>query len=219
MVQLRTDWQGGHDIEPGTGRKVCYSRFNMEWPQTLGVKLDVIFDVGAYDGADAIRFKRAFPDAKVVSVEGDPIRAAAIRKAIVENNIDITFVEAIALDREGFADWYQGGDHTELGTKNGSIFYWPKKPLRPPENHPCTTLLNICQSLGIEKIDLLHIDVEGAELFVLRGLDPIHPRLIWAEVADAWPDAPGSVATHKEITDRGYKQIFAAHSDRLYRKD
>jgi FkbM family methyltransferase len=145
-------WTGGWAVEEDSGRKVCYSKFNPSWMIDLHINPQVIFDVGSFDGADAVRLKRAFPAAHVVSVEGDPIRAAAIRQAL--QGRDITLVEAVVYDRVGEVDWYQGGDRSELGSKNGSIFRWAKKPPTTPARLKCDTLANICSGLGITFIDL-----------------------------------------------------------------
>jgi FkbM family methyltransferase len=207
-------WVGGWSMEPVSHRRVCYSNFDTAWLADVGIAPTVVFDVGAFDGADSLRFQRAYPDATVVSVEGDPIRAQAIRNTI--GGKGIILVEAVVLDRDGEADWYQGGDRSEFGSKNGSVFRWDKKPPRDPDRLKCRTLRSICRAHDIDHIDFLHIDVEGAELLVLRGLDPIKPRAIWAEVVDAWVAAPGARATHDAIIARGYRQISALGSDRFY---
>jgi FkbM family methyltransferase len=51
---------------------------------------------------------------------------------------------------------------------------------------PCMRLATYCQKHGINEIEFLKIDVEGAELFVLRGLLPLlsthRVHYIWTEI-------------------------------------
>jgi len=43
------------------------------------------------------------------------------------------------------------------------------------------TLLTLSKDLGLGEIDLLHMDVEGAELRVLRGMESLRPKTIFLE--------------------------------------
>ena len=57
------------------------SEFNLDWvKEYLPHGIWNIFDVGAYECSDSIRFKKAFPKANVLAFEANP---AAIDLAIV----------------------------------------------------------------------------------------------------------------------------------------
>lgn len=205
---------GGWQEPDADGRAFCTSCFNLAWFGELGIEPRVIFDVGSFDGGDALRFRHAFPQAAVIAIDADPLRAERIMANTEGRGISV--YGTALLDRIGTVELHHSCDRSELGSRCASIFKWGKKPKAALITVPCTTLQAICASIGLDSIDLLHIDIEGAELLAINGLGPIRPRLIWAEVWDGWEGAPGSVATHEGILALGYRQIAESKADRLY---
>src|SRR5262245_34445362 len=81
LVKSPPEGEGGFACAwPGSvdQRRLFRSGFNIAWIGELGLVPKVIFDIGAYDGGDAVRFKQKFPDAHVVSFEADPVRYAIV---------------------------------------------------------------------------------------------------------------------------------------------
>jgi FkbM family methyltransferase len=81
-----------------------------------------------------------------------------------------------------------------------------------------TTLATLCREAGIERIDFLKIDVEGAEADVLAGADwsRWRPRLILAEavapvtMAETWPE------WEPHLVDQGYRFALFDGLNRYY---
>lgn len=213
-MELSAHIEGGWQEPDDKGRRLCRSSFNLGWFDELRIIPSVIFDVGSFDGADAIRFKRAYPDATVVAIDADPLRAEAIRKNV--ENEDVIVIEAAVVDRVGAINLHHAGDRSERGSRCASVFQWPKKPFQEAVTVEATTIHAVCRRLQLEAIDLLHMDIEGAELLAIQGLGDIRPALIWAEIWDGWIGAPGSEKTHEAIIALGYEQIAASKADRLY---
>jgi FkbM family methyltransferase len=71
---------------------------------------------------------------------------------------------------------------------------------------PLKTLSQIIDENKIERIDLLKIDVEGAERDVLRGIEPRHWPLIHQFIIEIHP-GPGDVLAdvRKVLEDRGFR--------------
>ena len=46
------------------------------------------------------------------------------------------------------------------------------------------TVFNFCKAKGLSAIDFIHLDVQGAELMVLKGAGDLidHVKLIWLEI-------------------------------------
>ncbi len=214
-MALSDPLDGGFQEPDEKGRRLCSSGFNPRWFKELHLAPPtVIFDVGSFDGADALRFKRAFPKATVVSVEADPLRASAIRTNLAGE--DVVMIEAAVTDRVGEIGLHHAGDRSEQGSRCASIYQWPKKPLQELVTVKATTIGSICEMLALKGIDLLHMDIEGAELLAIKGLGTIRPKLIWAEIWDGWVGAPGSQRTHEAIITLSYRQVTASKADRLY---
>ncbi len=214
-MALSDPLDGGFQEPDEKGRKLCRSGFNPRWFKELHLPPPtVIFDVGSFDGADALRFKRAYPDATIIAMDPDPACANRIRENVIGEGI--TFIEAAAIDRVGTIPLHHAGDHSERGSRCASIYQWAKKPEELLVTVAATTISKVCDSLKLSHIDLLHIDVEGAELLAIKGLGTIRPKLIWAEIWDGWIGAPGSAKTHDAIVALGYRQVTASKADRLY---
>jgi hypothetical protein len=67
-----------------------------------------------------------------------------------------------------------------------------------------TRLSKVVEEQGIERIDLLKIDVEGAEWDVLRGIDEEHWRKIRQLVIEVHDVQPGADGMADWLGDRGY---------------
>lgn len=209
----------GGKISHDNGDHFYGSGFNMNWIHELWVHPCVIIDAGSYDGGDAFRFHLAFPHSKIIAVEADPERAAVVRARL--SNTDITVVEAALCDKEGSTDWFVSTARGKHGP-SGSMYKFNEatkarfKQRPTPIEVKATTLAAICGALGLDRIDVLHMDVEGASLPVLRGLGLLRPRLIYTESTDCWEGAPEFAETEEWLRDHDYRQMSSTPTDRLY---
>lgn len=168
----------------------------------------VILDIGAADGADTVRYAMRFPAAQVVAFEPLSFNVEEIRRAIESQGLgDRVRVFQVALsDQDGAVDfWVSGGTPPEQVTKRNPAALGPSgwrysssmlEPLKHLEHWPWVTfhretasarrLDTLAAEEGIEHIDFVHLDVQGAELAVLRGMGSLlgQLRAIWLEVSN-----------------------------------
>jgi FkbM family methyltransferase len=141
----------------------------VEQQRLLGAQARVIFEVGAADGADCLRYASLFPKARIFAFE--PLPRSFAHLSSLGSPIVFAFQSAMA-DRVGKARFHVAG--------------WPdSSSLLPPVDEGRTfdachrtrdridvdveTIDHFCDSQGISRIDLLKMDVQGAETLVLDG--------------------------------------------------
>lgn len=162
----------------------------------------VVFDVGACEGENAVRYGHLFPRARVYAVEPLPENIALMNRAVAEHSADnVTPIEACLADREAEADFHVSSGTPpryseqdldwDFGNKSSSLLV----PGEANAVHPwlqftdtikvaTSRLDRLAAHLHITHIDFLHLDVQGAELMVLRGAGALLERTwtIWLEV-------------------------------------
>ena len=149
-------------------------------------------DVGAHVGFfTLLGAKLVGSEGRVVAVEPDPGNAESLRRNLQLNDYDQVEIEQVALGaKAGTAELYiadDSGQHSLLARSGESVTVTVR------------TLDDVWASTEMPPIDVIKIDVEGAELDMLRGatetircsprivvLMDIHPRLgvVPAEVLD-----------------------------------
>lgn len=121
----------------------------------------VVVDAGANIGVLSLLAARLAPRGRVYAFEPAPRTADYIRANAAANRVTNIEVEAVALsDHEGEIEFavnteYPAGAH--LAVDEASITV------------PTTTLDAWASRVGLDRLDVLKIDVEGAELLVLAG--------------------------------------------------
>ncbi len=119
----------------------------------------LIIDCGANVGISIIRYRQLFPDSKIIAFEPDEKVFNCLSRNISNNNISKVelFQKAIWKDHNGVNFGSEGAD-------GGSVFY--------SENKKVVESLRLKDLLSsYSEIDLLKIDIEGAEVEVLLDCD------------------------------------------------
>jgi len=132
----------------------------------ISEKTPTIVDCGANIGLSVLYFKKVFPHSKVLAFEPDPRTFRLLEKNIKNNQlVDVQlFNKAVGEKKEkltlySFND-FEGGPGNTIDAKY--ISFKNKKEFE-------VEVLPI-SSLNLEKIDILKIDVEGAESFIFKDL-------------------------------------------------
>jgi FkbM family methyltransferase len=206
----------------GKAVSLVHSALNLEWLTELGITPKTIIDLGSYDGGDAYRFKQGSP-ARVITVEADPNRYALVKANLAGQ--DIEALNFAACSNDGDIEWYPAQIDGETGAQ-GSIFqhttvYREKFPMVDQADKPITVagrrFDSLMAELGVTQVDLLHMDIEGAEHIVLATLGAIRPTLIYLEWREGMFDGESvGPETEKMLASKGYKLIWRNSVDRLY---
>jgi FkbM family methyltransferase len=201
-----------------------------------------IFDIGSCEGEDAIRYARLFAKARVYACEPLPHNLATLREnldrfapgasitvlpiAIAEQNGRAPFHVSSGhpADRPRTPDWDYGNKSSSLLEPGEHLDVFPWLVFEQIVEVPTERLDHVAARLGIKAIDLIHLDVQGAELLVLRGAGRLLEgvRAIWMEV-EAIPlyrDQPLKPEVERFMQGHGFAlrkdTVGAVSGDQLY---
>jgi FkbM family methyltransferase len=190
----------------------------------------VIFDIGACEGEDSIRYARAFPNSRVYAFEPLPSNMQTLQRQLAAYGA--TQVEAIPValsDERGTATFHVSSgspehlpstEDWEYGNKSSSLLppsslheHYPWLKFEQSIEVPTDTLAAFCAARGIARIDFIHMDVQGAELKVLRGAGDLlrSVRAMWLEVERVPLYAGQPLAD--EVEEFMYAQGFVKRKD------
>ncbi len=133
-------------------------------------------DIGAHDGYCSLKAARVVgPSGRVIAVEPNPEMLTILRKNIEASQAkDILVVPMACADKEGtltlFAASQSNTGSTSLSQANATQYGLVEKSYQVPVR----TLDAILREAAVSRVDVVKIDVEGAEQLVLSGaLDTI----------------------------------------------
>jgi FkbM family methyltransferase len=136
----------------------------------------VVVEIGCEDARDSILFHIAFPDARIIAIEGLPDNYESFLKDLpfeayqmVINSFDgsVLYHQKNTKGIHGIFDRGQ-----QYGTSNITL--------------PCQKFSTFCKEHNITNVDVVKIDVEGATLEVLEGFEELLTglKLIHIETED-----------------------------------
>jgi FkbM family methyltransferase len=119
---------------------------------------DVVFDIGAFRGDSALFFaEKCGPEGKVYAFEALPGHASEIKRHALNAKAPVEVVPLAAWDRaEALNITASGGESTVNQDGHG-------------EHVDADTIDHVVEEWGIEKVDFIKMDIEGAEFKALQG--------------------------------------------------
>ena len=129
----------------------------------------LIIDAGSNIGIATLFFKKCYPKAKILCFEPDPVAFEILQKNVSMNQLhDVTLYNLALSNRFGKVKFYGQVDVKTPDTRGNSIL--PGWGLQRPTSC-CIEVDATCLSRYIqEPVDLLKLDIEGAEQIVLQEL-------------------------------------------------
>lgn len=200
----------------------------------LGLKVDGFFvDVGAFD-CDGWSNTSCLADIgwSGIVIEPQPTMANACRSKYA-NNDKVVIVEMAASDITSSTKLYPGGSQSTIIEEMIEV-YASTEQLKfsgmEPNNFiwvDTDTLDSILDQHGAptwpsSTVDVMSIDVEGAELLVLQGftISWWMPKLVIIEMYEDRPDEPQLSRNVEEINaymkDNGYLKIYSDYINNIY---
>ena len=158
--------------DPAVFHDVFLSQYHMP-PQHLSVPEDaVIVDLGANVGYTMAHYASSYPKSRIIGVEMDSHNAQLAAKNVRHFGTRCSIVNAAIWNREGEIEY--------SGTEE-----WGYRVLTegsgPPQRQTvrCLTMPTLLREQSLERVDLLKMDIEGAEAVVLV------PEATWLRVVQS----------------------------------
>lgn len=127
-----------------------------------------IIDAGSNIGIATLFFKSKYPSANILCFEPDPYNFAILQQNILINNLqNVTIVEAALAKNTGFTSFYGEIDEGSDTRGNSISEIWGKQ--RSTTKAITVKAVQLSSYINHE-IDLLKMDIEGAEQQVLEDL-------------------------------------------------
>ncbi len=139
--------------------------FAHEWRKAITPNMTIV-DIGANIGYYTIIASAHVKEGRVIAYEPEPVNVSFLKQSIAFNNCtNITLIESGLGDTDESRDLYLDSDnkgkHTLLpGEQKGAVKI----------RIPLTTLDHSLDTLGITRVDLIKMDIEGWEVKALRGM-------------------------------------------------
>ena len=125
-------------------------------------KTPLIIDLGSEIGLSVTYFTTVYPNARILAFEPDPASFALLSQNIIENRMEkVTAYNCALSDKVGILPFYV--DKNVEGSLTMSLY-----PTR--QQRKITVKVKRLSSFITRRIDLLKMDIEGAELLVLKDL-------------------------------------------------
>jgi FkbM family methyltransferase len=154
-------------------------------------------DVGANHGEFTLFAALRLPQGRVISFEPASENYGKLKRNVDLNNLsNITMVQAGLGERAGTATIYRSNELYSDGTSNKGLHsqFVGRGEDAVIETITILRLDDYAAEQGIDRIDVMKIDIEGAELPALRGSDSVlrrfHP-VIFLEVSESASRAAG----------------------------
>lgn len=177
LAELRAKFEGRPRRQPG---RISIVGWDIEYVDGLALvsSLDVliqkrwndfisphdhptILDCGANIGLSVLRYKRLYPNAEIIAFEPDPEILPVLKRNLTRNAADdVQVVQAAVWTAGGSAEWHCEGI-------DGSRIVGPEHHGLPTRN---VRTVDLRDYLG-RSIDLIKMDIEGAELEVIPGIE------------------------------------------------
>ena len=144
-------------------------------------KAYVIFDIGSRDCQQSIEFYKTFPNAKIYAFECNPNTLNLCEENIIPYQDRITLIKGAVCDYDGSITFYPiNQEKTKTTWKDGnpgasSLFksngkYTVETYVQDEITTNCHRLDTIMNKHNIPCVDIIWMDLQGAELLALKGL-------------------------------------------------
>ena len=143
--------------------------------------VSVIFDVGSLHCLESIEFSKKYKNARIFAFEANPDsyqvclentkgidNITVINQAVNDYNGTCTFYPINPEETE--TPWFDGNRGASSLYKSNGSYDHIERYVQNELEVPCTRLDTFCEENGIDRVDLMWMDLQGAELIALKSM-------------------------------------------------
>lgn len=179
---------------------------------------DVIVDAGANIGVTVVLFAKAVgPTGKVIAIEPEEQNILLMKKNIDKHKLDNVVIVPKGLYKQ------KEKKKLYLALDSGEHGLYKNNRVRSHGSIKIETdaLDNILDELGIDKVDFVKMDIEGAEIDAIRGMETVLSKGTDLVIAAYHPDynnnnLPTSVKLESILKNKKYNVKVSAENGFLY---
>ncbi|HEX8341000.1 MAG TPA: FkbM family methyltransferase [Tepidisphaeraceae bacterium] len=139
--------------------------------RSIGQSLNVVFDVGANKGDYTAEVMALFPNARIFAFEPTPDVLVGLKSRYAGQQ-SVQVIDSAISDREGTLTF-----HVRPNSVWNSMLPNDTSKIAPSESKEIhvrsTTIAAAANEHQIEQVDLLKLDIQGAEMLALQGAAPL----------------------------------------------
>lgn len=190
----------------------------------------ILFDIGACEGEESIKYSNLFPNASIYAFEPMPSNYAIAKNNLSVYKKDNVKISQTALsDKDGFSDFYissgapdhlKNDENWNYGNKSSSLLepgdatdkYYSWLKFDNKVSVKTQRISSFVIENSINYIDFAHIDVQGATLMVLKGAENFieNIKIIYTEVeaVDLYKNQPLKQEIELFMKSKGFYLYF-----------
>lgn len=204
---------------------------NQKFKNTDDVK--VIFDIGACHALESVEFSKLYKNAKIYTFEANP-NTYKICLENAKNYNSITVINEAINDFDGvckfypidkektITTWEDGNQGASSLYKSNGAYDHIEKYVQYEIEIPCTRVDTFCKQHNITNIDIVWMDLQGAELKALHSMGDMldNIKLIYTE-SEMNPMYEGQSLfseVHQYLIERGFEWVWG-NTDSFFGSD
>lgn len=182
---------------------------HLNHPEFTGKKDKVVFDIGANEGYYILKMKENNPKLRIVAVEPVPSTFKILKLNVKSNKLkDVILVNKALTSKKGKISFQIVPEVTVVG---GLDIAMQKRPWLDNKrirkiSVESDTLINLCQELKIDHIDILKLDVEGSEYDILKSSSKMLKNI--KKIVIEWHGDYQKNACKNFLKKNGFKLVF-----------
>ncbi len=177
-------------------------------------------DVGAGVGIDSMAFSDVVgPEGRVYAIEAHPKTYGKLLKTIKFNRLSNVVPASEAIMHKTCTVWI------DRVADNGSAVSTDCGARHLPEGIQAVSLDEFCERHGVSRVDLIKMNIEGAERYAVQGMTEVLKRARAVSIAcHDWRSDEGEVFRTKEIVvdflrQSGFRVLIRNDDPRYYVRD